>query len=115
MVRIIKHYDIPMHTSNEGVDIGVDTSAAHHRVTSKQKERVNSTKKRAARAGYLARRNDKARRIALAGVHTAQIYGFIVVGMAPTTVNKCKSNVAVATGLMGAGACATTAIKWAFR
>ena len=104
-----------MQTSNEGVDIGVDTAAAHRRSTTKQKQRVNSTKKRASRAGYLARRNDKARRIARTGVHTAQIYGHTAVGMAPTTVNKCKSNVAEATGLMGAGACATTAIKWTFR
>ena len=35
--------------------------------------------------------------------------------MAPTTVNKCKPNIAEATGMMGAGACATSVIRWAFR
>ena len=59
-------------------------------------------------------KNRKARRTALTGVHTAQTYGHTSVGMSPTQVDSCKSNVAEAIGLMGAGACATTAIKWSF-
>jgi hypothetical protein len=34
--------------------------------------------------------------------------------MSPSSINACKSNIAEATGLMGRGSCATTAIRWAF-
>ena len=104
-----------MHTEKTGGDIEVDTTASHKRVTNKQKQRINSTRKRAARAGRFGKRNAKARRIALTGVHTAQIYGHTAVGMAPTNVSACKTNMAEATGLSGAGACATTAIRWTFK
>ena len=53
--------------------------------------------------------------MALAGVKPSQIFGHTAVGMSPTIVNKCKSNIAEATGMMGAGACATSVIRWAFR
>ena len=53
--------------------------------------------------------------MALSGVKPSQIFGHTAVGMSPTTVNKCKSNIAEATGMMGAGACATSVIRWAFR
>lgn len=97
------------------MDIGVDASAAHNRATIKKRQRVSSTRKRAKRAGFLSRRNAKARRIAFAGVHIAQIYGYTAVGMAPTAVNMCKTNVAEATGLTGLGACVTAIVKWVFR
>jgi hypothetical protein len=35
--------------------------------------------------------------------------------MTPTATNKCKRQIAEATGLMSAGTCATTAIRWSFR
>lgn len=102
--REMKRHNIPMHTSNDGVDIGVDTSPAQHRGTRKQKRRIDSTKKRATRAGVLSRRSAKARRIAPIGVHTMHSYGFTAVGMAPSRP----------LDLMGAWACATTIIKWTF-
>ena len=35
--------------------------------------------------------------------------------MSPTNTNKAKTNIARATGLMAAGTCATSALRWVFR
>ena len=113
--RIVNRHAIPMKVEKQGVDIGVDTSSAHIRTTKMQTTRINKTKPKAKRAGFLSRKNTKARRVALTGVHAGQTYGSIAVGMSPTNMNTCKSNVAEATGLMGAGACATSVLKWSFR
>ena len=113
--KIVSRIGIPMSVNSEGVDIGVDTSSAARRSTKKQTARVKQTKHRARRTSILAKKNHKARRLALTGVKPAQIYGHTAVGMAPTTTNKCKSNIAASTGMMGAGACATSVIRWAFR
>ena len=104
-----------MKTADQGIDIGVDTSAANRRSVAKQKARTVEVKKRAWRTGILAKRNRKAKRLALTGVAPSQKYGHTAVGMAPSNVDKCKANIAVATGCMSAGACSTAAIKWSFR
>ena len=106
---------VPMKVSKEGTDIGVDCSSASKRSTKKQRARAAQTAARAKRTALLAKKNHRVRRLALTGVKPAQTFGHTAVGMAPTTVNKCKSNIAEATGMMGTGACATSVIRWAFR
>ena len=59
--------------------------------------------------------NPGVRRAAITGVQPTQEYGFTAVGMAPTSINKAKSNIAKATGLMAAGTCASSVLRWAFR
>jgi hypothetical protein len=49
--------------------------------------------------------------LALTGVRPAQTYGHTAVGMPPTSIEACKRNLLVATGLASAGVCGTTAIS----
>ena len=113
--RIVNRSGIPMKAAAQGVDIGVDTSAANVRCTRKQRQRVSATVKNARRVSRLARKHRKARRLANTGVNPKQVYGHTAVGMSPSVVNACKSNVALATGLVGPRACATSALRWSFR
>ena len=83
---------MPLKVAKHGVDIGIDTSAAHKRSTAKQKQRVRETHKRAKRTGYIAKTRHKARRMALTGVATAQRYGHTAIGMSKTNVEACKRN-----------------------
>jgi len=106
---------IPMSADAAGVDIGVDTSSSARRATQKQAARIKQARNRARRTATLAKLNHKARRLALTGVQPAHSYGHTAVGMSPTATNGCKRNIATATGMMGAGACATSTIQWAFR
>jgi hypothetical protein len=106
---------IPMKTANHGVDIGIDTTSAAARCTTKQVERIQSTASKAKRVAILAKRNHKARRLAITGVKPAQDYGHTAVGMAPSRVKACKTNIAMATGMLSPGSCGTSIIKWAFR
>ena len=107
--------NIPMKVAKEGVDIGVDTSSASRRTTKKQKARITQTRHRATRVALLARKTTRVRRLAMTGVKPAQSFGHTAAGMAPTTINGCKTNILEATGMMGTGACATSVIRWAFR
>ena len=66
-------------------------------------------------ASFLARRNKKARKLAITAIKPAQLYGHTAVGMSPTSINACKSNIAEATGMAGANACSTPIFAWAFR
>ena len=52
---------------------------------------------------------------ATTNVSPAQGYAHTAVGMAPSSIDACKRNIAEATGLMGPGACATTVIAWSFQ
>ena len=56
---------IPLKVENAGIDIGVDTAAASRRTTAKQKERINAAAKKALRTGILAKRVQKAWKLAL--------------------------------------------------
>ena len=112
--RIAKHLQnlkIPMKCEKAGYDIGVDTSSTKVRTTAKQRARLNAGAKKARRCATLARRNAAVRRVAITGVKPTQEYGFTAVGMAPTSVQKAKSNIAAATGLMSAGTCASSVLR----
>ena len=113
--RIAQQRNVPMKTASSGVDIGVDTAAASRRAVKKQSQRINATAKRARRTAIIARMRHKARRIAITGVRPALSYCHTAVGMAPTAVNQCKSKLAEATGIGGAGTCATSILRWCFR
>ena len=115
IASILENIGIPLKTGRQGVDIGVDTSSAATRATAKQQERLNDGSKKAKRSETLSRKNSGARELAITGVQPTQTYGITAIGMAPTSTNKAKANVAKATGLMAAGTCATSVIKWAFR
>jgi hypothetical protein len=106
---------IPMKTSNRGVDIGIDTTSAAARCTTKQVARIQSSASKAKRVAILAKRNHRARRLAITGVRPSQDYGHTAVGMAPSRVKACKTNIAMATGMLSPGACGTSIVKWAFR
>ena len=106
---------IPMKMMKEGVDIGVDTSSAAARTVTKQLERVKACSSKAKRASFLARRNKKARKLAIAAIRPAQLYGHTAVGMSPSCIDKCKANTTEATGMAGASACSASILAWAFR
>ena len=69
--RKVTSIGIPMKVEGIGVDIGVNTSSAARRTTKKQRERIGQTRRRAARIGFLARRNAKARMLATTTVSPA--------------------------------------------
>ena len=104
-----------MTAEQHGFDIGVDTSSANNRTTVKQQERILAGRSKARTCETICRRNTTARRIAITGVQPTQCYGFTSVGMAPSSIIKAKSNIAKVPGLMAAGTCSTSVIRWSFR
>jgi hypothetical protein len=115
IAKILQKVGIPMKCESVGVDIGVDTSSSSSRTTTKQQERLDAGAKKARRCDTLSKKNAGVRRAAITGIQPTQEYGFTAVGMAPTSISKAKSNVARATGLMSAGTCASSVLRWAFR
>jgi hypothetical protein len=115
LARILTQSGIPIKTARAGVDIGVDTAAGVRRSTAKQAERIKNTSKTSARVKMLSRINNKVKRLAVTGVKPMQNYAYTAIGMAPESMDRCKRNIATATGLVAPGACATTAIRWAFK
>ena len=66
-------------------------------------ERQKAGQRKTRRCETLSRRNSAVRRVAITGVQPTQNYGFTAVGMAPSSIDNVKANIARATGLMAAG------------
>ena len=115
IAKILQGLGIPMKCESVGVDIGVDASSASSRTTFRQQERLDAGSNNARRCETLSKKNAGVRRVAITGIEPTQDYGFTAVGMAPSSINKAKTNIARATGLMAAGTCASSVLRWAFR
>ena len=111
VVRTLKTKNIPIHAANTGIDLGVEMCAGRNRRNAKQRSRIKSASKRAARAKILARINRKCKRIAVTSVGPVQSYGNTVLGTSKWLLNKQRTNMARATGDHTGGTCATTLFR----
>lgn len=101
--RFLSKDGIHIATAKSGIDLGVETSAARHRVNAKQSSRVSAAKKRAGRIAFLSKKHSKARRLAVTRAAPTQDYAASVQGAPPSTIARMRSNIALATGDRSSG------------
>ena len=102
--------NVKISTAATGRDLGILHNTTAKRNTSLQANRISKATKRMKRISILAKSVRGARRLISTGALPQALWGQNSISLAPTVLSRLRSSTAAATGMTGAGRCATTAI-----
>ena len=109
--QVLRGKGIDLKMDVEARDLGLDSTCAKRRRLRSFKNRFAKGLARAGVIKNLVKVNKQARRLITTGAKPQLVWGHQGKGMAPTTLKKLKSTLAVCSGLRKTGGCTTSALQ----
>lgn len=110
----LSDYGVTVGFAPHARDLGLCLNPTKRRSTSLQAPRLAAAKVRLGRTAGLVKVNRGARKLVTTGSFPQALWGHVSMGIAPTVVDKIRTQAAAASGICQKGRCRTTAIALAF-
>ena len=113
-LQLRKTQGVAVTVAETGRDLGIVNNPSKRRSTIIQDSRIAKASRKFRRIARLAKGVRSARKLSTTGAVPQAVWGLGAVGLAPSTVKRLRTELAISTGISAAGRCPVTAVAVAF-